>query len=77
MYVHQDSRQLSLAPTGRHKLTQLVLLLLLQNSEREAEKKQAKAEQLEKKMEEMEKTMVEMEQRCVHAVNPCVIRTFP
>lgn len=75
MYVHQDGRQLSLAPTGRHKLTQL-LLLLLQNSEREAEKKQAKAEQLEKKMEEMEKAMVEMEQRCVHAVNPCVIRTL-
>lgn len=74
MYVHQDDRQLSLAPTGRHKLTQL--LLLLQNSEREAEKKQAKAEQLEKKMEEMEKAMVEMEQRCVHTVNPCVIRTF-
>lgn len=72
MYVHQDGRQLS-PPTGRHKLTQL---LLLQNSEREAEKKQAKAEQLERKMEEMEKAMVEMEQRCVHAVNPCVIRTF-
>lgn len=40
-------------------------LVALEDSEREAEKKQAKAEQLEKKMEEMEKVMMEMEQRCV------------
>lgn len=61
------------SPTGRHKLTQL----LPQDSEREAEKKQARAEQLEKKMEEMENAMVEMEQRWIFKVNPRMIGMSP
>lgn len=59
--------------TVRRQLTQL----LPQNSEREAEKKQARAEQLEKKMEDMEKAMVEMEQRCMEQkLTLCAMNMF-
>lgn len=48
----------------------------LQESEQEAEKKQAKAVQLEQKMEEMEKGMMELEQRCVSGTVDCVKNIF-
>lgn len=41
--------------------------MALQDSEREAEKKQAKAVQLEQKMDEMEKVMMELEERYASA----------
>lgn len=55
MNAHSDKRRINTA------------CLALQDSEREAEKKQAKAVQLEQKMDEMEKVMMELEERYASA----------
>lgn len=55
MNTHSDKRHINTAYVAP------------QDSEREAEKKQAKAVQLEQKMDEMEKVMMELEERYASA----------